>query len=70
MKALKKIKVIASPSKIAGFSEDGYTNNGTKRLQSKDGCTLYIPNFHTGPKFFEEGHMADVIEIFSKRKVA
>jgi hypothetical protein len=70
MKALKNIKVIKSPSKIAGFAEDGYTSNGTKRLVSKDGCVLYIPNFQTGAKYFEENHVAEVIEIFSKRKVA
>lgn len=67
---MKTVRVINSPSAIAGFREDGYTKNGTKRLNDGNGCTLYIPNFNTEAKYFEQGHMADVIEIFSKQKVA
>ena len=69
-KAIKNIRVINSPSAIAGFREDGYTKNGTKRLIDRNGCTLYIPNFNTESKTFGKKHTADVIDLFSKRKVA
>lgn len=68
-KPKSNVKIVRSPSSVSGFAESGYTKNGTKRLVSGD-CTLYIPNFHTAPKYFEHDHKADVIELFSKRKVA
>lgn len=65
VKAKKQVNVSTKTS----LKDIGHTVSGVRMMQTEDGCVVLFPNFYRSEAVIQE-KPADVIEIFTKKKVA